>query len=448
MGGMTSDLVRFDPPLRAWRLTRRQWFLAVLVFLGIALAFASYVLLNAAPPPDRWPAFFATDPSTGELVQPLAGDEPYQTFVLKSWLDERIPFVPLLAIPYLSFLLIVPIVVPLLNLAVGSFRRFLTVGLALIVSQVVLDAAFVLFQTNVIRDVEAGDGLAGDLVRVVWGNDQPFNGYPSGHCAWTTIALRYLWRLRHRLVKTSWILMPWLLLVFPATVMLRQHYLMDVYAGIAVGFACYWAFMFIVERPRLVPSNEGPLIAPQPVVPQPMPVEQVAEVVPVPWGAEDPAEYVVPDVTPVPVDHRAKAVATYNRCWDLLDNPTRSADEDAELLTAAFASRYHWLAVDDEQAHIIAEWMVSRAAAAVGEPDIAILFGRRALAAVITGERPAWLRASIYEGLARAYASAGDGTRRDECIARAWVELEAEQDVEDRQAIADQIEDVPQVPAT
>jgi len=44
--------------------------------------------------------------------------------------------------------------------------------------------------------------------------------------------------------------MAWLCLVEPATVRLRQRYLMDVYAGIFVGFACYWTCMFAVERPR------------------------------------------------------------------------------------------------------------------------------------------------------------------------------------------------------
>jgi membrane-associated phospholipid phosphatase len=48
----------------------------------------------------------------------------------------------------------------------------------------------------------------------------------------------------------------WLLLVYPATVMLRQHYLIDVYAGVFIGFAVYWAVMFVVERPRLVPRDD------------------------------------------------------------------------------------------------------------------------------------------------------------------------------------------------
>jgi len=244
---------------RPWALSRTQWIWVAIVLVTIGLVFYSYELLNGAPTANRWPGYYAARPTTGRLVQPLTGSEPYQTFVLKSWLDAKIPFVPLLAIPYLSFLVIVPIVIPLLNLAAGSFRRFLTVGLALTVSQLMLDVAYYLFQTYVIRDVQAGDGFGGWLVNQVWGNDQPFNGYPSGHCAWTTIGILALWRLRHRFPKTAWILMAWLCLVYPATVSLRQHYLMDVYAGIFVGFACYWACMFAVERPKLAPRYEVPI---------------------------------------------------------------------------------------------------------------------------------------------------------------------------------------------
>ena len=234
----------------------------VAVFLGIILVFMSYEMLNFAPGSARWPSFYPWDPATKALVQPLSGDGAYQSFILKSWLDERVPFVPILALPYLSFLVIVPFVVPAINLAARSMRRFLTVGLALIVSQLFLDISYWLFQTNVPRTATLPEGALGWLVGMIWGNDQPFNGYPSGHCTWAMIGIISLWRLRSRFPKTAWILMPWLALIFPATVMLQQHFLMDVYAGLFVGFASYWAVMFAVERPSLVPRDEGALHRP------------------------------------------------------------------------------------------------------------------------------------------------------------------------------------------
>ncbi|KLR60326.1 PAP2 superfamily protein [Actinobacteria bacterium IMCC26207] len=245
--------------MRTWNLTRNQIIAAVGLMVGIALVFASYVALNQAPPPSRWPGFFAWDPATSALAQPLKGAGAYQSFILESWADKHIPFVPALAVPYLSFLLLIPIVIPLLSLRV-SFKRFLTVSIALIVSQLVLDLSYLLFQSEVIRNVEAGDGLGGSLVNLVWGNDQPFNCFPSGHCTWTMIGICALMRLRKVMPRTAWTMSAWLSLVFPATVMLRQHYLIDVFAGVFVGFAIYWAVMFIVERPVLVAAAGDDLV--------------------------------------------------------------------------------------------------------------------------------------------------------------------------------------------
>jgi len=258
----TPEQARPHGTTRAWGLTRRQWVGAGVLLAAVVLSFVLYELLNAAPAAGRWPAFFAFDPRSGELVQPLTGAGRYQTFVLKSWADERMPFVPWLAVPYLSYLLVVPLVVPVLNLAAGTFRRFVTLTLALVVAELLLALAYVLFQTNVIRDVPAGEGAGGALVRLVWGNDRPFNGFPSAHVALTTIAIVALWRLRRRYPRASWALIAWLCLIYPATLMLRQHYLIDVYAGVFVGFAVYWACMFAVERPRLVPRDEAPLTLP------------------------------------------------------------------------------------------------------------------------------------------------------------------------------------------
>jgi hypothetical protein len=58
--------------------------------------------------------------------------------------------------------------------------------------------------------------------------------------------------------------------------------------------------------------------------------------------------------------------AAYNRCWVLLEAEARSADDDADLLSAAFAQRFHWFRAGGDEQTVTAEWMVSRAAAALG----------------------------------------------------------------------------------
>ncbi len=461
MSGIGTGSTALGASPRPWRLTGWQWTWVVLILAGVGLTIGGYSLLNWPPASMRWPAFFATDPATGTLALPATGSDLFQTFVLKSWLDDKIPYVPLLVIPYLTFLVIVPLVVPLLNVAVGSFRRFLSVGLALIVSMIVLGGAYYLFPSTVLRDVDPDGQLPGRILSEVWANDAPFNTFPSWPCAWATIGILALWRLRHRLPVTSWLLVVWLCLVFPATVMIRQNYLVDVYAGVLAGFAIYWACMFLVERPRLVPSREGPLVkgwrqadngidgefdtlATEAVNPGPWgdegvlrtpPPAVVAAVVAQEWAprpvaapASEPETVEIPPVVaadvaagpelaepalvlpfvpvardavvaepavpePVaapsaPAGVRAEAVAAYNRCWELLDIPDRTSEQDGELLTAAFTSRERWTVVGDPQSSIIAEWMVSRAAAATGKPDVSIQYARRALVALGRGISP------------------------------------------------------------
>lgn len=115
-----------------------------------------------------------------------------------------------------------------------------------------LDIAYWLFQTEVPRANVSDQGFFNwVLVHVIYGNDQPLNGFPSNHVTWSVISMIALWRLRYRATRTVWYLMAWFALIIPATVFLGQHFVIDIYGGIFVAFAVYWACMFVIEKPRL-----------------------------------------------------------------------------------------------------------------------------------------------------------------------------------------------------
>ena len=144
---------------------------------------------------------------------------------------------------------------------------------------------------------------------------------------------------------------------------------------------------------------------------------------------------------PDPMDaaaHRAEAIETYNRAWALLGTDPRSADQDAELLTAAFTSRHHWSSVGGAQQWIVADWMVSRAAAAVGMGQLALLFAERAYGAALE-DGTDWLEASAAEGVARAFAAAGDLGQRDAWCAVAVGLVTAIGNKETRAVVAGQL---------
>lgn len=141
------------------------------------------------------------------------------------------------------------------------------------------------------------------------------------------------------------------------------------------------------------------------------------------------------------MDDRELATQLFNRCWDLLGT-TRDADDDVELMTAAFSSRFHWLNAGAVEQWIISDWMVARAAAAIGEGELALRFAKRAHSAAQENEIPDWLIASSAEGVARAYAAIGDVEEFNNWFALATRLIDVIADPEDKALIASQLADI------
>ena len=197
------------------------------VYLGIILAFITYEIFNKIEP-------------------------SYPPLVMRGWLDEKLPIVPIFVFPYLSFHVLAAFVVPYISYKVAGIKAFLVNGISIIVSQLCLDVAYAFFQTEVPRPkVNDGSALNWILVHVIWGNDRPLNGFPSNHVTWSVISIIAMWRLRTRIKKTSYLLGLWFLLIIPATVLLGQHFIIDIYGGIFVAFTVYWSMVFLIEKPAI-----------------------------------------------------------------------------------------------------------------------------------------------------------------------------------------------------
>lgn len=169
--------------------------------------------------------------------------------VLRSPLDAALPFVPLMAIPYLLFL---PFVLgTLVLLALTDWQRFRTLALAVILAALAADLAFIAFQTYVARPPVVGDDLGARLLRAVYAGDQPYNGFPSLHVAFSTLCLIAYARWRRGYALAA---LPLVAAIIAATVLIRQHYLADVAGGLALAALAYWVTVRISERrKRLAP---------------------------------------------------------------------------------------------------------------------------------------------------------------------------------------------------
>jgi hypothetical protein len=132
-----------------------------------------------------------------------------------------------------------------------------------------------------------------------------------------------------------------------------------------------------------------------------------------------------PDPTGRDAEGRRLAAALFNHVWELLELPGRSRAQDDEMLHAAHASRYHWIAAGTTVNAARGEWQCSRVYATLGRAEPALHHARRCLELVGDAEdAESFDEPFAHEALARAHAVAGDvdAARREAEIARAGAE--------------------------
>ena len=121
------------------------------------------------------------------------------------------------------------------------------------------------------------------------------------------------------------------------------------------------------------------------------------------------------------IDHRTLGGDLINKTWTMMENPTRSPDEDDEMIHTAHASAYHWLQVGTCANRARSQWQCSRVHVIVGQVEQALYHARRCHELVQANEDDSmelWDLPAAYEALARAHVAAG---HREE--AAHWAEL-------------------------
>lgn len=184
----------------------------------------------------------------GALYEPLnTAREPLHS--LRTPLDDAIPVVPMFIIPYLSYFLY--LVMTLFALAVQRDARALQVMLgAAALTLLISDLTYLTFQTYVTRPAIMGDNLFLRLIADVYGNDQPFNDFPSGHTSLSTVCAIAWWRTHYRIRP---VMVLWSVLIVLSTVFVKQHYVLDIVGGVIVASISYWVSLrlFALVRNRV-----------------------------------------------------------------------------------------------------------------------------------------------------------------------------------------------------
>jgi DNA-binding transcriptional MerR regulator len=145
----------------------------------------------------------------------------------------------------------------------------------------------------------------------------------------------------------------------------------------------------------------------------------------------------------LPDSERQLAADLFNLVWTLLEQTGRTTEDDDRMVHAAHASRYHWGQVGGPQQLAIGEWQCARVYSVLGRAEPALHHARRCLEIATGGDVPDWLIASAHEGMARAYAVAGQRESALASRAAAETALAEVTDAEDRQVVQDDLASLP-----
>jgi len=117
--------------------------------------------------------------------------------------------------------------------------------------------------------------------------------------------------------------------------------------------------------------------------------------------------------------HRFFSAECFNRVWGLLEKPSRTPQEDQEMVELCMASVWHWTEREDctPTNMSIGYWQASRVYATVGLAGEARRYGELCLAASRGPDILPFYLGYAYEALARAEAVAGNGAKAREHLA-------------------------------
>ena len=103
------------------------------------------------------------------------------------------------------------------------------------IAKLVAMAFFVLMPVTIERPEITGSGLFDMGLKFIYAMDEPRNLFPSMHCLYSWIAAREFMKLEKygRLLK--WCAVIFSVMVFLSTLFTRQHYILDIFGGIAAA---------------------------------------------------------------------------------------------------------------------------------------------------------------------------------------------------------------------
>ncbi len=169
----------------------------------------------------------------------LLNHGPY-FWILKTPLDDLIPVVKPFIIPYITLN-------PLIYASALLFlffrvKIFQSAALSMTLVFLISFFFYAFLQTYVERPQLAGNDFFTQLMVQTYASDNPFNDFPSLHVSLSTILAIHWWKVDRRIGLPVGL---WVVLIIMSTMFVKQHYVLDVVAGLILAFG---ASLFFLRR--------------------------------------------------------------------------------------------------------------------------------------------------------------------------------------------------------
>lgn len=159
--------------------------------------------------------------------------------LLQSKLDKKIPMLSGFVVPYLLFF---PYVFGIFiwAYATGS-PSFSHLAISITAVSIITTIIYIGFPSQMIRPfaekTHINRGWAGEIVEDIEKFDKPNNVFPSNHVAYSLVVTLFMVLVIPALAWAFWLIF---LLIAASTVLIKQHYLIDIPAGAAVALLVWY----------------------------------------------------------------------------------------------------------------------------------------------------------------------------------------------------------------
>ena len=139
--------------------------------------------------------------------------------------------------------------------------------------------------------------------------------------------------------------------------------------------------------------------------------------------------------------HKFFSTHCFNKAWDLIDQPSRTPEEDEEMIRLSLTSAWHWKQRDDcTQVNLsVSFWQTSRIYSILGQVDNAHRYARLCLDASQGEDVTQFYLGYAYEAMARAEALVGNTAQMEQYLNQARKIAAVMSDSDEKQMLLDDL---------